>query len=127
MDLHSKEFKKLRDKWYKRLKDSGFVDIENKNGELLTSHADYFRYRQKMLGSTTFEVKEEYYRLARQFLSDHKFADKREMLIWEYHSEGKSIREIVRRLKARGHTAYKDLVSNTVKELSQLMRETNNL
>lgn len=88
-------FKQLQDKWYAKLEKSGFVDIENDRGlkHYSTSLANYRReysHRNEHWKHTT-----EYYILAEHFLNEYKFDTKFQRNVWEYHSSGISIRDIV--------------------------------
>lgn len=127
MDRHSADFKKLQAEWYKKLEQSGFEDIEEEDGSLKERAA---RYASKYNG-TYFQAKkgyyesvEEYYRLATQFLHSHRFKNKREKLIWEMHSNGTSIRNIVKELEKRQYPASKrDSVHKVVKGLAAKMKK----
>lgn len=45
------------------------------------------------------QAKQAYYQMASSFLEDHKFETRREEVIWAYHAEGISYRDISRLLK----------------------------
>jgi hypothetical protein len=84
----SKEFKKLQKEWYKKLEDTGFVDIEVHEGHHRQS-------RDKNHNTPTYRAsKEEYYRMATYFLNDHKFKSNLEKAIWDYHTNGIGCRDI---------------------------------
>lgn len=90
--MDNQDFKKLKAEWDAKLKASGFDDIEYGNGDLLkhsssnrTSHHD----------GGPWEPKAEYYRLAHYFLNEFKFKTRLEEIVWTYHSEGISVRNIV--------------------------------
>lgn len=98
-------FDQLRAQWYKKLKKSGFNDIETFDGRL--SHyisSDFYpsHYTHDLVSTeskielehTIREARTTYYQLASQFLHDHKFKNKYEMTIWELHSEGMSHKSI---------------------------------
>ncbi len=124
MNPKSKDFQALQKTWYKKLKQEGFEDIEQADGHLKLWSAYYFRSKYKTDGDVLFQqAKEEYYRLARQFLHEKSFEDIRTKRIWELHSEGMSIRNIVKVLKQEGHVAYKNIVHPIVKALSKEMIE----
>ena len=115
MQPNNKDFKALQAKWYAKLENSGFEDIEDQHGHLdrhkslsnIVTHYD----------QTSFELKQEYYRLAGQFLHDHKFKSKKEMLIWQYHCEGMSIRDIAKKMKT-----YRRKIHETLQALNAEMR-----
>lgn len=114
----TKEFKDLQTKWYKKLEQSGFKDAEQDDGHLKVWHSHFFKVRWN---SDKFHAKEDYYRLTAQFLHDYTFANDRERTIWQLHSEGKSIRSIVKTLKDQGYKASKDSVHLVIKQISQEM------
>lgn len=114
----SKEFLDLKDKWDAKLKDSGFVDIEQDETRLINLASNFFRNR---FNATKYEAKVEYYQIAGQFLHGHKFKNKTEKLIWALHSDGKSIREIVEALDKEGVKTYKDRIHKILKTLSKEM------
>lgn len=94
--------------WDKKLKDSGFNDIEDRRKDTLkswagTSYLDInkngeFKAEPKAnYGYTTLTWKEsqaEYYRLACQCLHEAQFKNTQYRLIWQLHSEGLSYAEI---------------------------------
>lgn len=98
--MNSREFKKLNKKWQKKLKDSGFNDLEEMgtNGTIrLKSWANSIFARSKHHNSTQREATTEYYRLAGLFLHDYEFEDEEDKLIWELHSQGLSRHSIEKR------------------------------
>lgn len=95
------KYEDLRDKWYARIKTKGFNDIEQtKDGQLSYGLGKNFRLKQNSLT-------EEYYYLARQFLNDYQFEDEIQKVIWEYHSEGLSTRDIAETLRKVFQTEFK--------------------
>ena len=118
MTLNSKKFKALKAKWDKLLANSGFKDIETADGLIKRPASSNF---VTFYDPIKMETKQEYYRLAGQFLHDHKFADPVEQLIWTYHSEGMSIRNIVKELKSRDITAYRSKIHPIVQRLARIM------
>lgn len=127
------EFKKLQDKWYKKLEKSGFEDIEQADGNLKQWHSQYFITRhttfegksswnkKKKLDATWFTSQEEYYQLAGAFLHDHEFSSKTEKLIWEMHSNGMSQVDIYKALLKKGNKVYRDGIRNVVNTLAKIM------
>lgn len=120
MDYTSKQFKELKAQWYKKLKDKGFKDAELNNGDLRLYHADYFALKNE---PTIFEAKETYYRFAGQFLHSHKFNSKLEQAIWEHHSEGHGVRQILVFVRKKGFKTYRDEVHNLLKELIKVFKD----
>jgi Mor family transcriptional regulator len=95
MNHQSKSFNKLQKDWYKRLKDEGFNDIETTDERLKKWESS--RIRQALKNDTAMiliNAKIEYYRIAEQFLYNHKFESVYEKQIWELHTEGKPMRAI---------------------------------
>ena len=89
------EYEKQREIWYKKLKKSGFEDIEQDDFNLKTNSSVFFK-------NHTFEVwtaKATYYQMASNFLEEYKFNSRIEKVIWEYHSNGISFRDISKLLK----------------------------
>jgi hypothetical protein len=107
MNSQSKEFVELQEQWYKKLKDSGFNDIEQDENYLLTSAYNMFNPNRNKVGSIQGVVdrmnsKAEYYRLAGHFLHEFKFPTELEKEIWDLHSQGISHRNIILKLKQKG-------------------------
>jgi hypothetical protein len=82
----TKTFKALNDKWYSKLKDSGFVDQEK---GLLKKHGGYEKASQ-----LERETRLEYYCRLSHLASNTEFINKFEKLVMLMHSEGFSITEI---------------------------------
>ena len=68
-------------------------------------------------------AKEEYYRLAGQFLHSHSFPSALEREIWALHSDGMSIRHIVAKLKKKYWRSglYRNKVHGIIQQLSKTM------
>lgn len=121
----TKEFKQQQDAWYKQLKQEGFADIERSDkvgkasGRLKT---DALKNILQSYTPEQFAVKQDYYRLAGQFLHDYKFKSEKERTIWQMHSDGVSVRDIIKALKSKGMTAYKNLVHGTIMKLTEEMK-----
>lgn len=101
--FQTKEFKQLQEKWYKKLKSSGYEDIEQDENNLKEwdSYAFKSRYNKHL-----FSSKEAYYQLAGQFLHTYEFMCARDKLIWELHSEGHSITQISEKLRKKHYKRY---------------------
>lgn len=126
MKPNSKQFEKLRQKWYSKLKKDGFDDIEDSSGNIKNLHKSKF-LPSKHKG-TSYEgiklrndAKQEYYRFAEQFLHDYPFDTKLEQLIWQYHSEGIGYRHIPAELKKHRFTMGHDSVRKKIDELKKIM------
>ncbi len=94
--MDPKEVKKLKALWDKKLKQSGFIDAENKNGQLLSFHSFHFNHPST---GWDMEARAEYFRRCEQFLNNHEFKSKRELNMWTMHSKGDSLRKIAIKLQ----------------------------
>ena len=120
MDRNSKEYKTLVAKWEKKLEESGLENIEQPDGNLKLWASQFFKVRYD---ATVFEAKEQYYRLAGQFLNDYRFEDKLDKQIWKMHAEGMSIRTIVK-LRRKGNKAInRNSIHRRLQELTKTMLE----
>jgi len=123
MDRKSKEFQDLKDEWYGKLKDEGFNDIEQDEQNLKQWASSAFKHNYD---KAIFEAREIYYRLAGRFLYDNEFCNEYEKFIWTHHSQGISIRNIIKLLKskkAKGASLLK--VNQVIKKLAKKMLEEN--
>lgn len=121
MKLNSKEFKKLQSKWYSKLKESGFVDAERDEKDLKWAASSSMKQAYTNHGELGVESNTEYFRLAGLFLHDHKFESKMEEIIWEYHAQGESVRDISKLLKPRGYFVSYVVVHRYVQKTKALM------
>lgn len=116
------ELRNLQRKWYQKLKEEGFKDIEDTSSHkrfLKACHSTYFQCRYHPL---TFELKQEYYRRATQFYYDHVFDCETEKEIWKHHAEGLSLREISKLLLKQGLKFNKDRIHKVVTKLLAIMK-----
>lgn len=113
MNPNSKEFKKLQDKWYKKLKKDGFDDIENSFEDLRTGSNNNIQQLQTV---DSFEARAVYYRLASQFLYEHKFENLFDRQVWSAHCEGIAMRQI-----AKAMNTYKRKVNDSILRTKLLM------
>lgn len=129
MDRNSKEYKKLESIWDKKLKDSGFEDIEQKDGNLKSWSKRKFwlnikntRYEDRKV---SYDSEEEYYRMAGHFLYEYEFSSKREKLMWSLHAEGATMVGIAKILKQKGykHFGGKSNVGRMILVLAAKMKE----
>lgn len=100
----TKEFKKLKDKWYKKLEKSGFIDVEQDENTLIDW--DSFRFGTAR-NKSHYEHHQEYFSYSGEFLHTNEFESHKEHQIWSLHAEGKSIKEIADTLTARGFKSCK--------------------
>ncbi len=90
------EYEKLRAVWYKKLEKEGFSDIESDEYNLKVWSAKFAKVSPEV-----YQAKEAYTHMATSFLNDYKFENPLERLIWEYHTEAISIRDIVKLLRKK--------------------------
>lgn len=110
----------LKDKWYKKLAKSGFEDIEDKDHNLKKFHKNFFSSVPKELRT----AKASYYQMAENFLGDYRFTDNIEKVIWDYHSNGISVREIsmlLKKAKVRSFIPKKSAIWLIIKRLRSSM------
>jgi hypothetical protein len=119
------DFKQIQDEWYKKLKDEGFVDIENsvtladgKKGYENTGRAGP---NLKNKTSEQFEAVLLYYQNCRSFLTCYNFDSDLDRTIWELYSEGVPYRDISKELIKNNIKLNKDSVSKIVKRLEKIM------
>lgn len=115
--MSSRDLKKLTDKWYRKLKKSGFDDIEDTSRDdrpLKKWHG--YEVRLKHGADVTTTAMQRYYELARHFFNDHVFETSKEKEMWRMHSEGDSGATIAKRFKTSCSTAKR-----TIQRLAKLM------
>lgn len=96
-----KDFKEIRSEWYKRLKDSGFVDIEDEDGNLKTFNIPRLSVQAQDYAYEKFRwvQNEHYYALCTDFMNQdvfQAFVYQRPQisLIWQAYCEGKTKEQI---------------------------------
>jgi hypothetical protein len=99
------ECEELRDKWYKKLENvkdetypTGFIDIERDEETLKVWSSDKFASR-RLVQNGGWQAKATYHSLAERYLAEYPFENRREQIIWEYHTNAVSVRDIVKLLK----------------------------
>lgn len=78
----------MREQWYSHLTEDGFTDIE----DTTTQGEPYIP--TDLRTSLQFEAKFSYYQWAREKLNQGRFDSTKDRLIWQYHAEGVSRREM---------------------------------
>lgn len=107
-----------------------FKDIEKnerllKEGKPWVSRTDH-KYSGSSLTPVAKEARQEYYYMATHFLTNYAFETKLDEVIWAYHVEGISERNIVKILnKVRKKKIYKLKVGNTIRRLELIMKKQN--
>lgn len=131
----SKPSKKLQDIWNKKLLKSGFVDAETSHySEPWLKRWDSYYALNKLdrpgglasdkfpgIDTKRFRSKREYYRLAEHYANAHIFQSVFCKLVWTNHSEGLSIREIVKIMQDKGFTAFKNQVNKIIRDNAAIM------
>jgi hypothetical protein len=118
------DYKKLKKVWYKKLAQSGFIDIERNEDDLKVN--DWYFSRTAKYGGSSIEwsqSKADYYYMATQFLNNYKFETNLERIIWEYHSNAVSHRDITDILnKAKVTKTNRTYVGRIIKALATEMK-----
>lgn len=120
--MDKKTLRNLQREWDKKLKDSGFKDIEDRESprEMLKSwHSTMFVHR---FDEGRFTARQKYYELATQFLTSHNFQSEVDREVWRLHTEGESLRKIAMELTAQGTTMSKDGAMKIVRTLLRVMK-----
>jgi len=115
--FQSKKFKTLQKRWYLKLKESGFKEIEDTESSfeyLKDWHSHHF---QKKYEPQTFEANETYYRMASGLLHLDTFKSDSEKKIWAMHADGIAIRKIAAALSIKVWVVHR-----TITDLEKKMR-----
>lgn len=84
--------KNLKKDWYSYLTRSGFEDLEK--GLRLVAPTEELNMRMDFANNLVFNAKRDYYSWCQECLTTCSFDSMVDRLIWQYHSEGYSRREI---------------------------------
>lgn len=111
-------FQNVKDEWYSKLEASGFEDIE-------TGSDEYVVERQKFKSQKVqSESGLDYYEYCNKILRDYPFPDtymgEVHKVIFELHTEGKSVRDIKEDLIAKG---YKKLSHVSIHNIINKIKE----
>lgn len=107
------KFKVLHATWMKKLKKSGFEDIE-KGDKLLRADSDWFHYH---IDTLKFESTRDFYLQCVKFLNEHEFQTKEHEHIFGLFSQGKTLHEI------ENHVTWKkDKIASIIKQYLEIMR-----
>lgn len=112
------DLKTLQKKWYKKLKDSGFEDIEDTREPYRNLHRWDSHYFSRRFTPDTFNAKKEYFEIAQNIMLDFKFEDKRQKDIMKLHSEGFSTREIASKIGI-GSTTVQRVIKDVRKKYKE--------
>jgi len=140
-----------RNKWYAKLKKEGFKDIESLRGQTKVDESDrigrntFTRLPQGAASENKLTVlpgadtsknrrerfktayivhkaKEDYYYMTEQFLNSYDFESGLEKVIWEYHSNGMSKRNITKTLLGVKIKINSTKVWQIINKLSKIMK-----
>lgn len=111
-------YTQLRKIWYAKLAKSGFEDIEQDENNLKewSSRIINKQYIDPL------QTDAEYYYLATNFLNTYGFESERERIIWEYHANAISCRDIAKLLRKVRIKTTKTAVWLVIKRLRSVMR-----
>jgi len=84
--------KNIKKQWTLYLEYEGFEDVEKSKSDNRSSY--YFKFRKDFQSNDLLEAKINYFSWAREKLHSGTFKDQRDRMIWEYHTEGLSRRQI---------------------------------
>lgn len=118
LEKNCKDCSKIKRLWEIKLEKSGLGNIEQQDGNLKIWSSYFFKTRYD---ETKFKAKEDYYRMASQFLNDYHFQNDVDRFIWSQHADGISAKDIVKMLKIKGVSSYKNGVHRVIKRLTRLM------
>lgn len=93
------EFRRLRGQFYRKLKASGFRDIENEQG-YLTDHQTQYDFEQRIqFRPGLFEENRDYFIWAEHMVNLALFESAQDRKIWILHAQGVSSHEIAGKVK----------------------------
>ena len=109
--------KKLQQKWYAKLKKDGFKDIEHDEHTLTEYSSVYFKKH------THDEIveKQRYHDMSTAFLEQYKFENNVDRIVWEYHTNGISVRDITQLLKKIKVKTNRNSVAQLIRKLKVKM------
>jgi hypothetical protein len=115
------EFLELKEKWDKILKDDGFIDIEA--ADTPDTSAPFHKKSGKNAHTALWlKSKIDYFTYATYFLNEHKFETENQRIIWEYHTNGVSARNIAKTFNAVGIKSSRMSIWRTINYLRTLMK-----
>ncbi len=115
--MTKRDFNKLKANWYSKLARSGFEDIEQ-DEEYLKRGVSTIDPRR-----VTWESQAQYYQMTTDFLNDYEFNSNLERIIWEYHSNGISGRDIAITLTKAKQPINRMTVWRVIKRLESEMKK----
>lgn len=119
--MKKQQLKALQREWYDKLKETGFDDIEDTNSPremLKTWHSRCFLNKNEVETS----AKAEYYTNAQQVLYSYKFRTMADQMLWEYHANGLSIREIAAATRDSPAPMHRSSVFRALKRIIKALK-----
>ena len=116
--IGSPEFKAMEKEWYGKLKDDGFIDIEDTtraNNPLKSWH----NYRFKQIPSSKMETTRSYYDEVNDILLTHTFKTDLHRTIFELHCKGLSKRKIEKALASTQNPLKSTRIYMIIQEILQ--------
>lgn len=115
------DYDQVRAVWYEKLRQDGFVDIEQDENNLRVWSTEFTK--SKFLNN--WREKEEYYYIATTFLNDYSFETELDRVIWEYHTNAISVRNIADTLNKTGIVQTdRNEIQRTITRLRTIMMQT---
>lgn len=123
--MNRKQFRQLKNKWYGKLKASGFKDIERDEFNLKKPTAKWILPRKGLVRSGRYKAIQEYYYYGEHFLSTYNFNTPFDKIIWAYHINGMSMKGIADTLnKTKIYRTNHTTVWQVIKRLREIMKNT---
>ena len=117
--MSKSDYDKLRKLWYEKLAAVGFEDAESDDHNLKVWSSQFARKKSVV----SWEAKAAYYYMANNFLNEYEFETDLERIIWEYHANAISVRDITKLLKGVKINTNRMTVWRTVHHLETIMKE----
>lgn len=119
------KYLKLRDNWYEKLADNGFIDLETRipgvhlDCPILTEYASEVSQRAIQAHDA---LEDEYFRRVSSYLYSGTFKSELEREIWALHVQGSSFRQIAAQLASQGFTGASRMTCyRTVRQIRRRM------
>jgi hypothetical protein len=100
--LNKSKIRDLTNKWYDKLKKSGFEDIEFYDSNTgYGQNADYLKHSAAKMTAKYSTETAQHYRICTNFTTHYQFPNKKHKFIFNEYCNGTTFREILRRTKAK--------------------------
>ncbi len=122
MKPRKSDYERLKEVWYKKLKDEGFEDLEHSDGSLNNATPSSIRANNEHTRLKA-ETTRDYYCMAYYFLNEYEFDTEVDKIMWEYHTNGIPCRQIAKLLnEAKVTKTSRDIVWRKLKKLEAIMK-----